>query len=134
MNCLVPVEVADAPKGFTNDSFFVIDLPAVSDVLPVAASGAFVIRTVGFLAVGRRFEDLNNAGSSVVLLLSNDLDLDNIARRAPRHKDDALVSACKTSPAVYKLFDFEKHRVFSREAARTSCPAASRLFKSSKTS
>src|SRR5437899_250386 len=103
MNCLVPVEMSDAPKGFANDSFFVIDLPVVSDVLPMAASGAFIIRTVGFLPVRRMFEHFNNPCCRIVRLLFNDLDFDNIARRAPRHKYDPLIRPRKTSPTVYEL-------------------------------
>src|SRR4029077_13403601 len=98
MNGLVPVEMADAPKGFAKDGFLVIDLPVIADVLPMTASGTLIVRAVGFLAIGRMFEDLNDPCCRVVLLLSDDLDLDHVARRASRHEDYPLIRARKPGP------------------------------------
>src|SRR5690349_12980223 len=51
MNLAVPVDVSDALQALPDDGFLVVDLFVVADVLPVAASFRFVVRTIGLLPV-----------------------------------------------------------------------------------
>src|SRR2546427_2309980 len=94
-----------AAEGFADDRFLVLDLPFVTNVLPMTTSGCLVIRAVGLLAVWRRFQDFDDPCGRVVLLLRDDLHFENIPWRAPRHKHDALICTRKTESSVYQLLN-----------------------------
>src|SRR5262249_42983685 len=87
-----------------------IHLPLVLEVLPMTATGGFVIRTAGLLTVRGRLEDAAYPRSRVIFLLFDDFRFDQIARRSPWHEYDALLRPRESGSAVNQFFYFETHR------------------------
>ena len=108
-NCAFPLKVSNATQGFTDDGFLVLDLPVVSNVLPVATSGRCIIGAVRLLAVRRGLENFDNPCSGVVFLLLDDLHFKNVSRRAPRNENDTLIGTRETGSSVYQFLDCETH-------------------------
>ena len=95
-----------ARQAFSDDRFFIVDLPFVADVLPVAATRG----TQRVLSIGRRLEQLGHARYGVIFLFFDDARFDHVARSGPGDKNHAFLAARETRSAVHEFFDFETHK------------------------
>src|SRR5215813_26312 len=123
--------MSEPVQALPEDCFLVIHLPLVQEVLPMTATGGFVIRTVGLLAVGGRLEDAAYLRRRVIFLLFDDFRFDEIARRSPWHEYDAVLGPRESGSAVNQFFYFETHRAHDFGIGRVVAGFSPRSFPTS---
>ena len=105
----LPCDASGSLKCFAEDRFLDLELARIPDVLPMAASGGFVVGTCGLLPVRRRLEQCGHAGHRIVGLSLDEFHLDDVARRGPRNKHHALLRSRQARAAVNEFFDCDAH-------------------------